>query len=249
MAPSFDAPPPRQRGGQKGNRNALKHGFYSQLYSPEEPPLPPPGQGRLQGDINLFKILIARMLAAPPEELSRPDSFPENLAILQVVAVAVARLNSLCSTNKKLYTSGDLPMVEFYKRIGLSDSEIQAEMVGPRRRSRGGQPGNRNSLKHGYYASLFDPAEIRKLDQLKEHEVDDEIDLLRLLIKRTVASMPPPAELAPSERLRAVRVITYAVSCVEKLELTRSLVFNHGSSWDDAVEEALKTQRERWKLA
>lgn len=224
---------PRRRGAPKGNHNARKHGFYSTLLSPSEKDLAegasPAGKGRLQGDINLFKVLIdrasARLLTSEKEL-----PFAEALSTLHVVSVAVARLNSLVATNKKLYQDEAETMLEldrvYYRCFGLTEAEVDAEIAREhRQRLRGAQPGNRNALKHGFYASLFDPAEIRKLNRLKENELEEEIALLRVLIKRVVASMPPKMEMPSSLILHAMRILTYAVACVEKLERTQSLVF------------------------
>jgi hypothetical protein len=247
--PPQDQPslPPRKRGGQKGNRNARKHGFYSHINSEAAAPLPPLGQGRLQGDINLFKVIIARLTSGLQADSRLSDSFTENLATLQVVSVAVARLNSLCATNKRLFASGDSELIEFCQQCGLTDEEVQDELARSSGFSRGAQPGNRNALKHGYYASVFDPAEVRQLDRVQESDLDEEIDLMRLLIKRTVASMPPRSGLSHSEVLKTVRVLTYAVYCVEKLELTRSLIFNHGNIVDDAIDSAMAFYAKRWE--
>jgi hypothetical protein len=140
------ADPPRKRGAQKGNQNAYKHGFYTRLVSPQDNPPPPPGQGRLQGDIKLFKVIIARLISGLADGSSLPDTFPGNLAILQVVSVAVARLNSLCATNKRLFTGSDSESIEMFKRFGLTDKEIQEELAQCNGLPQGAQRGNRNAL-------------------------------------------------------------------------------------------------------
>ncbi|MDY6867080.1 MAG: hypothetical protein SVT56_04125 [Chloroflexota bacterium] len=52
------------------------------------------------------------------------------------------------------------------------------------RRKRGGQPGNTNALKHGFYTKNFSLAERRGLEATKEIVLADEITLLRVLIRR-----------------------------------------------------------------
>jgi hypothetical protein len=103
--------------------------------------------------------------------------------------------------------------------------------------------------KHGAYASVFNRDLLRKLNRVQEHGVDEELALMRLLIRRTVASMPPRADLTPAEVLKIVRILTYAVNCVEKLELTRSLLTNRGSLFDEIIESALREARKDWDLA
>ncbi len=73
---------------------------------------------------------------------------------------------------------------------------------------------------------MFNPGEIRKLEKITKAEINDEIALLRVLIKRTVVSMNGLSNLDIFDYLRGIRVITFAGSCVEKLERTRKLVFD-----------------------
>jgi len=103
--------------------------------------------------------------------------------------------------------------------MGFTEEEIQAKMNEPppppptAKKARGGQPANTNALKHGFYASLFNSDERRRLEKFDQHEINDDITLLRVLIKRAAASIlhtPKNNPLALSQRLTAIRVITYA---------------------------------------
>ncbi len=51
-------------------------------------------------------------------------------------------------------------------------------------KKRGGQPGNTNAIKHGFYTKNFSLAECRGLEATKEIVLADEIALLRVLIRR-----------------------------------------------------------------
>lgn len=53
------------------------------------------------------------------------------------------------------------------------------------RRKRGAQPGNKNALKHGFYARHFDRGELSSLKQIR-NGLEDEIDMLRLAMQRMV---------------------------------------------------------------
>ena len=55
----------------------------------------------------------------------------------------------------------------------------------PRSRKRGGQPGNTNAYKHGFYTKNFSPAERKGLQATQGVVLGDEIALLRVLIKRS----------------------------------------------------------------
>ncbi len=52
-------------------------------------------------------------------------------------------------------------------------------------RKRGGQPGNTNALKHGFYASSFTSTEAADLDAVLAQNLDDEISMLRVALRRT----------------------------------------------------------------
>jgi len=49
---------------------------------------------------------------------------------------------------------------------------------------RGGQPGNTNALKHGYYSSRFLQVELHDLDALPETGLHNEVAVLRVLARR-----------------------------------------------------------------
>jgi hypothetical protein len=217
-----------KRGAPAGNKNALKHGFYSHALTKEErrDRLSPARYG-LQPEINLFKILIARTvrMLKPIGENSAP-SFHESIATLYAVSMAVSRLNSFYRTNEELYAESDADLIEFCTRLGFTQEQIEMELCGPPEKIRRGQVGNTNALKHGFYASVFKPDEIRKLEKITKAELDDELALLRVLIKRTVVSMDVLSNLALFDYLRGIRLITFAGACVEKLERTRKLVFD-----------------------
>ncbi len=122
---------------------------------------------------------------------------------------------------------------EFLKNLGHTDEEIQAELnrLPPpqpaAKKARGGQAGNTNALKHGFYASLFNSAERRRLEKFDQAEIDDDITLLRVLIKRAAAAVLHPPQSTPltlGQRLAALRVITYASARLEKMQRTKLLL-------------------------
>jgi len=235
------------RGPPKGNKNARKHGFYSHILTEEEHlQWKSAASGRLHPEIKLFKVLIARTASRlkPLDENSSP-SFQETLVMLSTVALAVARLNSFYRTNEKLDSvDSDLPDA-FLTRMGFTRAQTDLEIYGPAKKLSGGQSGNANALRHGFYASVFKPEEILKLDKVKKHEIDDEIAFLRTLIKRAVASLYDQTDLSLLDQLRAVRVIIYACSCVERLECTKMAICPESSWWDGfrkAVRVANKKQ-------
>lgn len=115
--------------------------------------------------------------------------------------------------------------------MGFTDEEIQElDLLSPQptaKKARGGQAANTNALKHGIYATLYNSTERRRLEKFDQREIDDDITLLRVLIKRVAAFVLKPQKDNPlpfGQRLTAVRVITYAMSRLEKLQRTQLLL-------------------------
>jgi len=55
-------------------------------------------------------------------------------------------------------------------------------------RKRGAPRGNKNALKHGFYARNFTYQEIADIDDRKPISVTDEINLIRIFMRRVIAS-------------------------------------------------------------
>jgi hypothetical protein len=156
--------------------------------------------------------------------------------------MAVSRLNHLYVTNETIFVPEDESLAELSRRLEQFHAEQDqtiVEVPASKKKPRGGQFGNTNALKHGFYASVFNPEEIRKLDQVAQAQLVDEVALVRVLIKRTVISMNVPSNLDLPDHLHALRVITFAASCIEKLERTRRFVFDEHETMSDIINRAI----------
>ena len=73
------------------------------------------------------------------------------------------------------------------KRISSMTREPNASIatIESEKRKRGGQPGNINAIKHGFYSKNFSLAERRGLKVTEGVVLGDEIALLRVLIRRS----------------------------------------------------------------
>ena len=97
-----------------------------------------------------------------------------------------------------------------------------------RKRQRGGQPDNRNALKHGFYSSFITPAERRKLRKAAGAVgLKHELDLLRVKLG-TMASNPNVtiSQVAfAAQAIARVAAIDYRISGPqdEQEELAESL--------------------------
>jgi hypothetical protein len=96
------------------------------------------------------------------------------------------------------------------------------EIKGNGRRKRGGQPGNTNALKHGFYTKNFSLAERQGIEATKEIVLADEITLLRVLIRRFSDQILASQGLLLTESAQHLAVIDEAM-----LRLASLLRTNH----------------------
>ena len=83
---------------------------------------------------------------------------------------------------------------------GLERGFLQGDSNMSTERKRGGQPGNRNSRKHGFYSKGLDNNLRREFRRASKMEgLDDEITLLRLNIKSLMDKDPPDLRLVDRE--------------------------------------------------
>ena len=76
------------------------------------------------------------------------------------------------------------------------------------KRSKGGQPGNQNARKHGFYSRALDEAEALHLEDAAEVEgLDEEIAVLRIRLRRLLEECPERLDL----QLDAANTITRMV--------------------------------------
>jgi hypothetical protein len=86
-------------------------------------------------------------------------------------------------------------------------------------RKRGGQPGNRNAYKHGFYARYFTLSENRALSDIPLTDVTNQIGLLRVQVDRFMQVYTASLDkLDYEERLVGLRALTLAVGRIASLE-------------------------------
>jgi len=237
----------KKRGGQAGNKNARKHGFYSRAYTPNEKgELALIANNSRQNNIKFFKVLIARTAERIKPSTSNPLSFQENIIALHTLVIAISRMLAAVNRKRNFLNSPEMgnekDIVEFLQRCGWTEEQIELEKYGglsisQSHNKRGAQRGNLNALKHGFYASHYTLEELRQLDDLVEDDLTEENALLQVLMKRLFIGLNHTVPMA--DFLRAVRVLSYADACYEKLNRGRSLAFG-GRSLEELLQEALE---------
>lgn len=98
-------------------------------------------------------------------------------------------------------------------------------------RKQGGQPGNRNALRHGYYSKVFDTKE-EKTDFCKAGDVkgiDEEIALIRYVIK-TVANARDEKSLS---------ILVRATNSLNRLMRTRQKLSGKYDNFNQVIENVV----------
>ena len=109
--------------------------------------------------------------------------------------------------------------------------------------SPGAQPGNRNALKHGFYADKYSPDEIRKLK--KPRDLSSEIDLARLLADRIFTRLTEKG-LAPGQSgsidedtLHAANTLNAILTNIASLARSHQIVTGRYLPTETAILDAL----------
>ncbi len=221
--------PKSKRGAPKGNTNARKHGFYSLAYTQrEQRELSETVIDHRQNNMTFFKVIVSRTAQRIKPSASNKMSFQENLLALQTVVLAVSRLLSAVNVKRHMqtdkYADYQKDIAKLLKELGSTQEEIDQEIYGivPAGK-RGGQPGNLNAFKHGFYATHYTPEEIGQLEDLNENDVIEEIALLQVLMKRVFVGLK--AGIPLMDHFKAVRVLSSADACLERLNRERASLF------------------------
>jgi uncharacterized protein YjcR len=78
------------------------------------------------------------------------------------------------------------------------------------KRPRGAQPGNTNAVKHGFYSRQFRPQEISDLDSILMGNLDDEINMFRIITRRVF-------DLAVEKKVPKEEELTHWIAAMEAL--------------------------------
>jgi hypothetical protein len=216
-----------KRGAPRGNRNALKHGFYSRAYTiSERQKLSRANFDIAQNNFGLFKVIISRTMDRIKPSTSKPLTFQENLTALQTVVLAIHQLHASINFTRLLDGKNYMDMESTYNylmslHLDDEDSCDDATATQPPDfpeepvKKRGAQPGNLNALKHGTFARHYSPEEIRRLKNLDPEDLSEEITLLQVLMLRVFSGLT--SYLLLPDYFKAVRTLVRAGACLDRI--------------------------------
>jgi len=105
-------------------------------------------------------------------------------------------------------------------------------------RKPGGQPGNVNAWKHGFYSRRFKALELSDLETLLCNNLDDEIMLLRVMIRRVFEAADCEAETL-EEWEQALSTLGAASTRLSGLIRVQHLSSDKSQSIEDLLSEAI----------
>jgi uncharacterized protein YjcR len=127
----------------------------------------------------------------------------------------------------------------------MKTSRIACDPTSPPRanpRLRGGQPGNLNAFKHGFYSSFFKEHEIEAIQDLHDNDLREEIAALRVIIRRMLALSCKIEDV--NTGLRLLSTLSAAAAQLSRLVKVQA-VMQQGES-EDSFEEALRQAILEW---
>ena len=85
----------------------------------------------------------------------------------------------------------------------------------PPKRPRGAPPGNRNALKHGFYARKLKRSDLSGIETCDDAGLQDEIAMLRVFIRRVI-ELGKDVDTLP-EAVSLLRVLCFASTSLTRL--------------------------------
>ena len=108
----------------------------------------------------------------------------------------------------------------------------------------GGQPGNKNAARHGFYSARFQPAEKADLTRTASEKLDviGEIALLRTYINR-LAKQIELKEKPDEKAIASLYLLTNMTIAVSTQVRTHYLIYGKGSEVEISITQALEEIR------
>ena len=117
----------------------------------------------------------------------------------------------------------------------------------PPKRKRGGQKGNRNAEKHGFYARQMRPSEIQDLQEIKKPvDLESEIEMQRVIIRRIMELIDDSSSAAEIAALSKAQAIV--VNTLNRLIRTQVLLASSLSQDDVTLLEALERVHDEYNI-
>jgi len=105
----------------------------------------------------------------------------------------------------------------------------------------GGQPGNKNALKHGFYTRSFKKRDLNGVEETSAKSLAEEIALIRIFTRRLVESTHPSADIY--ELAGILRAICLASVTITRVIKAHAFLANDPSDFYTEVDQAIRQVR------
>jgi len=107
-------------------------------------------------------------------------------------------------------------------------------------RRRGGQFGNLNALKHGFYTRRIKKRDLSGVESTNIKGLAEEIALIRIFTRRLVESVDPAADLYDLAGI--LRAICLASTTITRVIKAQAFLANDPTEWNE-IDEAIRQVR------
>ena len=113
-------------------------------------------------------------------------------------------------------------------------------------RKRGGQPGNLNAATHGFYSRQLKPSDLAGLDKTQVAGLEQEIELLRVFIRRFIELGGEPHSY--TEANGQLHTLCLALQTLTSLTRTQQFILSRGGGeFNASVRNVVAELTSRWK--
>jgi hypothetical protein len=111
------------------------------------------------------------------------------------------------------------------------------------KKSRGAQPGNLNSFRHGFYSKLFEPLDLEERKKILSTNLEEEVAMLRIATLRTFKLADQFDDIDQS--IKALGALGLAAIRTSRL-LKAQKEMGNGDQADSAVRTAIQDVLKEW---
>ena len=108
----------------------------------------------------------------------------------------------------------------------------------PTKKKRGGQSGNKNALKHGFYSAYFRTAEKRDFNA-EYQDLTSEINLARAMARRLTKNILPKMDNLTEEDIPTANLLLNATKAIATLKRTQAILTHGLSDVEKAILQAI----------
>ncbi len=110
------------------------------------------------------------------------------------------------------------------------------------KRSRGGQLGNLNALKHGFYTRRLKKRDLNGVEDTASKNPVDEIAIVRVFTRRLIEALDPEADAY--QVASALRILCVALTSITRAMKVQHWLSQNSSGLDDAISTAIREVNE-----